>query len=141
MDGSPVAILDEAECWSRLSQEQVGRLALAISHRVDIFPINYVVHRGAIYFRTAPGSKLLELAANPDVAFEIDRFDEHTAFSVVVRGTAERLELGSEIEEAELSGLITWIPTVKDRWVRILPTEVSGREFTRGPEPEPDYLA
>ena len=140
MDGNPVMVLDEAECWRRLSQEQLGRLALAISHRVDIFPVNYAVHDGALYLRTAPGSKLLEIAANPDVVFEIDRYDENTAFSVIVRGVAERLELGSEIEEAELSGLITWIPTVKDRWVRIVPTEISGREFTRGPEPEPDYL-
>jgi nitroimidazol reductase NimA-like FMN-containing flavoprotein (pyridoxamine 5'-phosphate oxidase superfamily) len=98
--------------------------------------VNFVVSQGALYFRTAPGDKLLELSVNPDVAFEIDGFDEHTAWSVVVKGVAERLETQTEIDEADQLPLTPWIPTLKYRWVRINPTAVSGRSFNRGPEPE-----
>ena len=135
-DAGPIAELDEAGCWRLLGEARMGRLALAPAGDVNIFPVNYVVSDGALYFRTAPGEKLLELSVNPDVAFEIDGFDEDSAFSVVVKGVAERLETQTEIDEADRLPLTPWIPTLKYRWVRIMPTSVSGRTFTRGPEPE-----
>jgi nitroimidazol reductase NimA-like FMN-containing flavoprotein (pyridoxamine 5'-phosphate oxidase superfamily) len=128
--------LDEAECWRRLGEAEVGRLAVAAAGEVDLFPVNFVVSGGALYFRTAPGSKLLELSVNPDVAFEIDGWDERSAFSVIVKGVAERLETQTEIDEADLLPLTPWVPTLKYRWVRINPTSVSGRSFIRGAEPE-----
>jgi len=132
----PITELGEAECWRRLSEAEVGRLALAPAGEVDVFPVNFVISKGALYFRTAPGSKLLELSVNPDVAFEIDGWDERSAFSVVLKGVAERLESQTEIDEADLLPLAPWAPTLKYRWVRINPTSVSGRSFVRGGEPE-----
>jgi uncharacterized protein len=135
VDG-PVSVLDDAECWRRLGEAQMGRLALAAGGSVDIFPINFVISGGAVYFRTAPGDKLLELSANPDVAIEVDGFDEGSAWSVVLKGVAERLETQTEIDEADQLPLTPWVPTLKYRWVRINPTVVSGRAFVRGPEPD-----
>lgn len=135
-DSEPITELDEAECWRRLSEAQMGRLALAPAGEVDVFPVNFVVSEGALYFRTAPGSKLLELSVNPAVAFEIDGWDERSAFSVIVKGVAERLESQTEIDAADLLPLAPWVPTLKYRWVRINPTSVSGRSFVRGVEPE-----
>lgn len=132
----PVEVLDSQECWRRLGGAQMGRLALAAGGSIDIFPVNFVVSGGALYFRTAPGEKLLELSVNPDVAFEIDGFDDQTAWSVVVKGVAERLENQSEIDEADKLPLTPWIPTLKYRWVRVNPTAVTGRSFTRSVEPE-----
>jgi nitroimidazol reductase NimA-like FMN-containing flavoprotein (pyridoxamine 5'-phosphate oxidase superfamily) len=132
----PVRVLDEQECWDRVAAAPFGRLAMSVFDDVDIVPVNAVLSRGALYFRTAPGSKLAELTANPRVAFEVDGFDDGSAFSVVVKGTAERLELQAEIDAAEELPLRPWIPTLKYRWVRIRPDSVSGRAFRRGPEPE-----
>lgn len=124
------------ECWQLLRSRDLGRIAASAAGTVDIFPINYAVDDlPAIYFRTAPGTKLLELAINDRVAFEIDDHDAVEAWSVVVKGRAERLERQSEMDAAELLGLTPWIPTLKYRWVRIRPTEVAGRKFTLGPEP------
>ncbi len=124
------------ECWQLLRSRDLGRIAASAAGTVDIFPINYAIDSTpAIYFRTAPGTKLLELAINDRVAFEIDDHDEAEAWSVVVKGRAERLERQSEMDAAELLGLTPWIPTLKYRWVRIRPTEVAGRKFTLGPEP------
>jgi nitroimidazol reductase NimA-like FMN-containing flavoprotein (pyridoxamine 5'-phosphate oxidase superfamily) len=131
-----ITTLSDAECWRLLAEAEMGRLALAPAGEIDVFPVNFVVAAGALYFRTAPGEKLLEMSVNPDVAFEIDGWDESSAFSVVVKGVAERLESQTEIDEADKLPLAPWVPTLKYRWVRISPTSVSGRSFVRGAEPE-----
>jgi nitroimidazol reductase NimA-like FMN-containing flavoprotein (pyridoxamine 5'-phosphate oxidase superfamily) len=128
--------LSEEECWNLLSRRELGRLAVAVEGRPDIFPVNYVTDGPRVLFRTAPGSKLADLAANPDVAFEVDEYDEVSAASVVLKGVAERLELQREIDEADALPFTSWIPTLKYRWVRISPTEITGRRFQRGPEPD-----
>lgn len=136
MDDEVVTQLDEGVCWTALSEADFGRIAVCAAGQVDVFPINFVVDGRMILFRTAPGSKLLSLTAHPEVALEIDGFDDRSAWSVVVKGLAERVELQSEIDEAERLGLRPWIPTLKYRWVRLIPTDVTGLSFLRSPEPE-----
>jgi len=133
---SPVVVLGDDECWELLTRAEVGRIAIAPAGQVDIFPVNFAVSDRMIYFRTAPGDKLLELSVNPSVAFEIDGWDATSAYSVIVKGVAERLETQTEIDAADRLGLRPWVPTLKYRWVRILPSEVSGRSFARTAEPE-----
>jgi nitroimidazol reductase NimA-like FMN-containing flavoprotein (pyridoxamine 5'-phosphate oxidase superfamily) len=127
--------LTPADCWRLLRDTALGRIAVSAAGTVDIFPINYAVDAETIVFRTAPGTKLLELAINDRVAFEIDGYDDQEAWSIVVKGVAERMERQSEMDAAEGLGLVPWIPTLKYRWVRIHPTEVTGRRFALGPEP------
>ena len=130
-----VWVLSEEECWNLLSRHELGRLAVAADGEPDIFPVNYVIDGPRVLFRTAPGSKLAELSANPDVAFEVDEYDETYAASVVLKGVAKRLELQVEIDAADALPLTSWIPTLKYRWVSISPTSITGRRFERGPEP------
>ena len=132
----PVSALPEEACWQTLEKTPVGRIAIAVGDDVEIFPVNFVAADRRIFFRTSPGSKLLGLTVHPSVALEIDGFDEAAAFSVVVKGRAERVEAQAEVDAAEQLPLTPWIPTLKYRWVRIVPTEVSGRVFRRGPEPD-----
>lgn len=124
-------------CWKALESNTVGRLALMQEDEIRIFPVNYVVDGEKIYFRTAAGSKLLALKEHPQVALEIDAFDDDAAYSVVVTGTAARVESPSEIAAADDLELTSWLPTLKLRWVRIRPREVTGRVFHRGAEPDP----
>jgi nitroimidazol reductase NimA-like FMN-containing flavoprotein (pyridoxamine 5'-phosphate oxidase superfamily) len=133
-----VETLDERECWELLELAPMGRIALAAGGELDIFPLNFAVHAGCLWFRTAPGTKLVELTVHPEVAIEIDGWDEGEAYSVVVKGIAERLEHGAEIDEAERLGLKPWIPTPKTRWVRVRPRVVSGRRFRRGASDDDD---
>ena len=136
MNDAPVFTLDEDDCWNLLERHQLGRIAVTLQGQADIFPVNYVTDGGRILFRTAPGSKLAELAVNPRVAFEVDEHDEDAAASVVVKGVAERIELQREIDQADELPLTPWIPTLKYRWVRIVPMSITGRRFPRGPEPD-----
>ena len=137
-DDPAVTPMPAAACWEALAAAPFGRLAVCVAGEVDIFPVNFVVHGDALYFRTAPGSKLAALAAHPTVAVEVDGFDDDAAWSVVVKGEAVRLERQEEIEEAESFGLAPWIPTLKYRWVMVVAGAVTGLVFRRAPEPDRD---
>ena len=133
-DTSPITVLSAEQSWELLSEARLGRLVLSAAGRVDIFPINYVADRNRIYFRTAEGSKLVELTIHDDVVFEVDHVGEASGWSVIVRGTARRLESYGEIAAVEELDLQTWIPTEKHNYVEILPTEITGREVRFGEE-------
>ena len=135
-DDAAVSTLSEEECWNVLGRSHLGRLALAVDGEPDIFPVNYVLDGPRLFFRTAPGAKLAELAANPRIAFEVDEYDDTHAASVVVKGVAKPLDLQREIDAADALPLDPWIPTLKYRWVRITPVSISGRRFERGREPD-----
>ncbi|MDR2997925.1 MAG: pyridoxamine 5'-phosphate oxidase family protein [Microbacterium sp.] len=131
-----VARLNSEECWQRLGAQELGRLVTHVGDVLDIFPVNYVVDDQSIVFRTAEGSKLIELTVNDEVLFEVDDHSATEAWSVIVRGSAHRLETLAEQEAAEALGLAPWIPTLKYNFVRIVAGSVSGRAFSRTPEPE-----
>lgn len=131
-----VQLLSESECWQLLDGASFGRLALSVGNQPEIFPVNYFADGRTVLFRTAEGTKLLELTINPLVAFESDHYSETDAWSVVVKGRAQVIESQPEIFAADQLPLKPWIPTLKYIYVRIEPTEISGRQFERGPEPE-----
>jgi nitroimidazol reductase NimA-like FMN-containing flavoprotein (pyridoxamine 5'-phosphate oxidase superfamily) len=124
----PVGQMTTDECWEMLRATEFGRLAFHLAGEVHLTPINYAVDHDTLLFRTAEGSKLLGVVMNPDVAFEIDEFDEHHARSVVVRGVARRLEEDEE-HRAESVPLRPWVTTLKYDVVEIRPTEITGRSF------------
>ena len=134
--GAPVTVLSIDECWELLSTNTLGRIATCAAGEIDIFPINYHADGNTILIRTAPGTKLIELTIDRNVAFEIDGYSDSMAWSVVVKGAARQLELNSEIDDAELAPLDPWLPTLKYRFVRITPTRITGRSFRRDQEPE-----
>lgn len=128
---NPTEILDATECWELLDATTVGRLAIAIAGKPDIFPINYVVDGESIVFRSAPGTKLAAAALLHDVAFEIDGYEagERTAWSVVIKGKAHLIERMEDVYAADDLPLFPWVATPKPDIVRITPSDVSGRRF------------
>ena len=127
-DEEPIGVMTTDECWDMLRANEFGRLAFHLAGEVHLTPINYAVDHDTLLFRTAEGSKLLGVEMNPDVAFEIDEFDEHHARSVVLRGVARHLGEDEE-HRAENVPLRPWVPTLKYDVVEIRPTEISGRQF------------
>lgn len=133
-----VVELGSNECFELLASAPLARLAVSVGNLVDIFPITIVVDQKVLLFRTAPGSKLLTLTINANVAVEVDGFDDAYAWSVVVAGRAEELQLRGDIDAADALPLVPWIPTSKYRYVRVHPTRITGRRFRRGAEPDRD---
>ncbi|MGD9527333.1 MAG: pyridoxamine 5'-phosphate oxidase family protein [Pseudonocardia sp.] len=126
-----VANLAPNDCWALLRSGDVGRLAVVIAGRPDIFPINYVVDHGTVVFRTAEGTKHAAAVKGEVVAFEADGYepDEGEAWSVVVKGHAEEISRGHELLDTAGLPLFPWHDAPKQRFVRIVPDEISGRRF------------
>ena len=130
--------LSDEESLELLATKTFGRLVVRRKDDMDLFPLNYLVHEGEIYFRTAEGSKMFSLTLNNDVLFEADNVDgdSQEAWSVVVKGTARTLSSNAEIEAADQLPLKPWLPTLKYNYVVVSPNEISGRKFHLGDEPE-----
>jgi len=122
-------VIDEDECWALAATQSVGRLAISIKNRPDIFPVNYRVVERSLLLRTAPGVKLAAATLGSGIAFEIDQLDEatHKGWSVVMHGTAQELQSLDDLMEAETAAVETWASSQKDRFVRIEVDEISGR--------------
>jgi nitroimidazol reductase NimA-like FMN-containing flavoprotein (pyridoxamine 5'-phosphate oxidase superfamily) len=123
--------LSDEECLELLAGAVIGRVVLVQEHDIEVFPVNFLVHDGAILFRTAPGTKLEAIAHHPRVAFEVDAFGAKEAWSVIAWGAADRLAFDDEIVASGVTELVSWFPTDADNFVRITPTRLSGRRFRR----------
>ena len=134
--GEPVSILSVCESWDLLASVALGRVVTSGQGQPEIFPVNFVVQRRTVLFRTAEGTKLVSAAINNRVLFEADDHDAAEGWSVIVNGTARMLHTDEEIEEAERAQLLPWTATLKLHWVRVLPVSVTGRRFRFGPEPD-----
>lgn len=117
--------LDEAECFRLVATLEVGRIAVAGTGLAPLMlPVNYVLDRDMVVFRTDEGSKLLALLENP-ASFQVDLFDSfhHTGWSVLIQGAVE------EVDPEQLGDLSLhpWAPGRKVHWLRLLPAVVTGR--------------
>lgn len=139
-NNNPVQELSESECQLRLSSHTLGRLVTRVREVVDIFPVNYVVDDGDIVLRTGEGTKLTEIVIGDEVLFEVDEFNGHEAWSVVVRGSARLLETEAEIAVADALPLKPMVPTLKRSYVRITPRQTTGRAFAMDEEPPRDGM-
>ena len=94
----PVTILSASESWDLLASVALGRLVTSVESQPEIFPVNFVVQRRTVLFRTAEGTKLVSAAINNRVLFEADDHDAAEGWSVIVKGTARMLRTNEEIE-------------------------------------------
>ena len=132
----PVEELELETCWELLRTASLGRIAVSFRGDPEITPVNFIAVDNRLLLRTAQGTKLLKLTINDKVALETDSVGSDTAWSIIVKGTARMIESQDEIFEADKLPLRPLIPTLKYVWVEITPTEVSGRRFHLGTEPE-----
>ena len=84
-------------------------------------------------FRTDAGSKLRGLDRSPSVCFEADGIDVHelTGWSVLVKGRAVELHGIDELRHAAELPLRFWAMGDKAHWIRIKPSEVTGRRILK----------
>lgn len=131
MDVDPrtgLEVLDEADCWRLLATQPVGRLAVVIDGRVEVFPINFAVHDGAVYVRSAPGTKLAALGG--EAVFEVDEASWMLTqgWSVIARGELGVVTDPDEQAAAEQLPLRPWAESDKPFFLRLRVTEISGRQ-------------
>jgi uncharacterized protein len=123
--------LSPGECWDLLAASPVGRIGVLNDSAPEIYPLNHVVDRQTIVFRTDPGSKLRGLLRSPAVCYQVDgiKATDASGWSVLVKGRAIVLGDGDEIRAADALTLHDWTLGDKAHWVRILPDQVTGRRI------------
>ena len=121
------------ECWELLRSPPTGRLGVLVDSAPEIYPVNHVVDGGVILFRSSGGTKWRGFGRNPSVCFEVDGIDEvnATGWSVLVKGRAVVLTDPEDVRLAELLPLRLWVFEDGTQFVRIAPTEITGRRIGR----------
>jgi uncharacterized protein len=129
-------LLSPPECWRMLSLAPVGRVGVLVDSAPEIYPVNFVVDAHSIVFRTDPGSKLRGLARSPSVCFEVDGLDleDRSGWSVLVKGRAIEVTAPDDRRKVANLAIRAWALGEKAHWIRIQPTEVTGRRIYRAEE-------
>lgn len=124
--------LTRSECFELLAREHLGRVAVVDDRGPVVVPVNFVLDRHTVVFRTDEGTKLDAASRGSRVAFEIDGIDAvaHTGWSVLVRGEAVEVINPAELVRLRKLRLTPWAPGAKARYVRILPAALTGRRIS-----------
>ena len=142
--------LTKSQCFELLAREHLGRVAVVDHLGPVVFPVNFILDRHMVIFRTSEGTKLDAACRGSRVAFEIDGTDTatHTGWSVLVRGEAIEVTDPAELVRLRKLPLHPWAPGAKTHYVRILPAALTGRRIWvpggtmhPGGEPQPGVTA
>lgn len=125
--------LSQRECWDLLSGAGVGRIGVLVDSAPEIYPVNFAVDGTSLVFRTDAGSKLRGLDRSPSVCLEVDGFDleNRKGWSVLVKGRAAEIADAAELRHARELPLRLWGLGPKSHWIRLRPSEVTGRRIDR----------
>ena len=126
--------LSADECFDMLEPGGIGRVGFTSADGVMMLPVNFAVTGRAIVFRTAPDT-LLALYAHGQISFEADRLDEtlREGWSVLVHGHAHQVTDERTVKRLEdRTRLEPWAGGARDVYVRITPTQISGRCIQSG---------
>jgi len=129
--GGSLRELSAEECWERLSECSVGRIAYVDPHGPVVVPLNYQVVDGRIWIRTSSYDQLAVHLPHQHAAFEVDRIDEHshTGWSVLVRGRAEHVLRGRDAPSAVWPDPEPWPEGVRRMTFCLTPSAVTGRSL------------
>jgi len=123
--------LTKSECFDLLAQEHLGRVAFVDDLGPLVVPVNFVLDRHMVVFRTGEGTKLDAAVRGSRVAFEVDGADPaaRTGWSLLVRGEAIEVTDPAELARLRALRLDPWAPGAKTHYVRILPAVLTGRRI------------
>ncbi len=125
--------LSDEECLRLLTthRPRLGRLAFMSGGRVLVFPMNFVAVGKLIYFRTAPGSKLMAAFRAQQVTFEIDHVDDvwEEGWSVLAFGRIREVNDEEELEDLRKRPLRPWAAGDRRHYLRMDIDWLSGRRI------------
>ena len=130
-------VLDREVCWRLIARTRFGRVGFVVDGRPGVLPVNCGVFNHQVVFRTGGETTLGAMSDGSPVVFETDHTDEvaESGWSVVVNGHLSRVTATDELTRRAEFELHPWASGVKDRWMKIIPTEVTGRTVSRHREP------
>lgn len=134
--------LDVDTCLGLLSRHHFGRVAVVDERGPVILPVNYMVDRGSVVFRTAQGTKLDAAVRAEPVAFEVDEIDEatRTGWSVVIRGVLDEVAEPAELERLRVQPLEPFTGGERERFVRVWSSAITGRRIAVPEDAPPGWF-
>jgi len=123
--------LTKSECFGLLAGGNLGRVAVVDDQGPVVFPVNFVLDRHTVVFRTEPGTKLDVAGRGSRVCFEADGTDAagRAGWSVIVRGEITEVTDPAELARLRTLPLRMLAPGTRDRYLRILPAVLTGRRI------------
>ena len=122
-----------AECRELLitHRPRLGRLAFVDAGWPVVFPMNFVADGDVIYFRTAPGSKLLAALRMQQVTFQLDHVDEvwEEGWSILAFGRLRLLTDADEIADVHQRPLRPWARGDRPHYLRLDIASLTGRRL------------
>jgi uncharacterized protein len=125
--------LDVEVCWWLVARTRFGRVAFTLDGMPAVRPVNCGVLNCQVVFRTGTDTTLGRLTDGSPVALEVDRTDEiaESGWSVIVTGHLWPVTEADELARLAEFELHPWAPGTRDRWLKVVPVAVTGREVTR----------
>ena len=132
-----ISKLRPAECRRLIAPGGVGRIAFGTLSGPVVVPVNFTVLADTIVIRTAEGT-IIDGHADEQVALEVDHIDDALCqgWSVLVRGPAHRVTQPAELRRLQEDAAVwPWPGGEREVYVRIIPTEITGRRIEMRPSP------
>jgi nitroimidazol reductase NimA-like FMN-containing flavoprotein (pyridoxamine 5'-phosphate oxidase superfamily) len=130
---SALVELSADECRHLLltHRPRLGRLAFVDHGAPLVLPMNFVAEHDVIYFRTAPGSKLLAALRLEQVAFQLDHVDDvwEEGWSVLAFGRLRLVTDADEVAELRQRPLRPWTRDDRPHYLRLDIASLSGRRI------------
>lgn len=128
-----VVPLTEDECHQLLQthRPRLGRLAFVDEGWPLVLPTNFVADGRFLWFRTAPGSKLLAALRLQQVTFQFDDVDEawREGWSVLAFGRLRMVTNPDELAIAEELPLRPWARGDRPHYLRMDIDRLTGRRL------------
>ena len=130
--------LPKETCEELLGKAVIGRLGVIIDGKPQVFPISHVYEGGSVIFPTNDRTKMHAALAWPWVGFEVDGIDADGGhgWSVMLQGRAEEIIDADLIERAAARRTAPWRIGESVHWIRIVPTEMTGRRISAATVPD-----
>lgn len=127
-------VLSPDECRGLLAthRPRLGRLAFVDAGWPLVLPMNFVSDGDAIYFRSAPGSKLAAAVRAERVTFELDHVDAvwEEGWSLLAFGRLHAVTDPDELTRARRLPLRPWAGGDRPHYLRLDIESVSGRRIS-----------
>lgn len=141
VDAAGLQVIDREGCFALLRAAAIGRVVFTAGALPAVLPVNFAMDDTAgtaIVVKTGSSSRLATSAVGSVVAFEVDEVDVATrsGWSVVVTGRLSIVRKPDDIARMDALGLHSWVPAVRDRFLRIEPEIVTGRRLGASPSPD-----
>jgi hypothetical protein len=132
-DGSALRQLNRDDCLRLLATVPIGRIIYTRQALPAVELVNFALESGDIIIRTDRGGKLAAATRGAIVAFEADVVDPEyrSGWSVTAIGPSRAVTDAADIARLQELGLSSWVPGLREYFIRISPQLLNGRWLGR----------